>query len=553
MSTNLLDLSRIDAGIFPLDMRWGDLRDPVRAVVEAHAELAEGRGISLVSEVPTSPVMLRFDRERIVQLLSNLVGNALKFTKRGGEIVVALAEMPDGGRLEVRDSGPGIPRASCHSSSTASSAARTWAMRALGSGLGLAIARSIVEMHGGHISAASAVGQGSVFTVDLPRAEAVSQRKVHETSRPHAAPRNRAASRWSPSARVARKKAKHHDRRESHPSANGRSAPTEQVEVRRFGPPPTQAAPSPYSVPPQSASLAGRPALVHAPPVAAAPVRPERRRVAGGGVVALAIVAGIVSGSLSAAAVTTLLADENGATTNQTPLGTNVSQVHIDESSAVINAVNQAMPAVVKIQSQTGTGGGIGTGFIYNSDGWILTNKHVVDGAEQLTVILSDSRELPARLYGIDTLTDLAIIKVDESGLPTVSIGSSAELKSGQLAIAIGNPLGEFENTVTTGVISGLGRQIVAGDSITSSARAAEQPDPDRCGHQPGQLGRPAARLGRPGHRRQHRRQPGGPGDRLRDPDRRRQTDHAAGANGEQLDTPVDRRLLPAGHRAAGR
>ena len=168
--------------------------------------------------------------------------------------------------------------------------------------------------------------------------------------------------------------------------------------------------------------------------------------------------------------MTTLLADENGTTTNQTPLGTNVSQVHIDESSAVINAVNQAMPAVVKIQSQTGTGGGIDSGFIYNSDGWILTNKHVVDGADQLTVILSDSREMPARLYGIDTLTDLAIIKVDESGLPTVSIGSSADLKSGQLAIAIGNPLGEFENTVTTGVISGLGRQIVAGDSITSSA-----------------------------------------------------------------------------------
>ena len=247
-------------------------------------------------------------------------------------------------------------------------------------------------------------------------------------------------------------------------------APTEQVEVRRFGPPPTQAAPSPDSVPPQSAASQGVPSWSTRPPVAAAPVRPERRRVAGGGVVALAVVAGIVSGSLSAAAVTTLLADENGSTTNQPPLGTNVSQVHIDESSAVINAVNQAMPAVVKIQSQTGTGGGIGSGFIYNSDGWILTNKHVVDGANQLTVILSDSRELPARLYGIDTLTDLAIIKVDESGLPTISIGSSADLKSGQLAIAIGNPLGEFENTVTTGVISGLGRQIVAGDSITSSA-----------------------------------------------------------------------------------
>ncbi|HEX6475509.1 MAG TPA: HAMP domain-containing sensor histidine kinase [Candidatus Limnocylindria bacterium] len=174
MSTNLLDLSRIDAGIFPLDMRWGDLRDPVRAVVEAHAELAEGRGISLVSEVPTSPVMLRFDRERIVQLLNNLVGNALKFTKRGGEIVVALAETPDGAHLEVRDSGPGIPEAELPLVfDRFFRGTNVGDARASGSGLGLAIARSIVEMHGGRIEAASAIGQGSVFSVQLPRSEAI--------------------------------------------------------------------------------------------------------------------------------------------------------------------------------------------------------------------------------------------------------------------------------------------------------------------------------------------------------------------------------------------
>ena len=174
MSTNLLDLSRIDAGIFPLDMRWGDLRDPVRVVVEAHAVLAEGRGISLVSEVPTSPVMLRFDRERIVQLLNNLVGNALKFTKRGGEVVVALAETPDGGRLEVRDSGPGIPEAELPLVfDRFFRGTNVGDARASGSGLGLAIARSIVEMHGGRIEAASAIGQGSVFSVELPRSDAV--------------------------------------------------------------------------------------------------------------------------------------------------------------------------------------------------------------------------------------------------------------------------------------------------------------------------------------------------------------------------------------------
>ena len=174
MSTNLLDLSRIDAGIFPLDMRWGDLRDPVRAVVEAHAELAEERGLSLVSEVPTSPVMLRFDRERIVQLLNNLVGNALKFTKRGGEIVVALADAPDGGHLEVRDSGPGISEAELPLVfDRFFRGTNVGDARASGSGLGLAIARSIVEMHGGHISAASVLGQGTVISVELPRTDQV--------------------------------------------------------------------------------------------------------------------------------------------------------------------------------------------------------------------------------------------------------------------------------------------------------------------------------------------------------------------------------------------
>jgi two-component system sensor histidine kinase BaeS len=170
MSTNLLDLSRIDSGIFPLDVRSGDLRDPVRSAVEAHAEIAEQRGISLVSRVPTSPVMLRFDPERILQLLGNLVGNALKFTPRGGEVVVDLADAPDEATLEVRDSGPGIPEAELpHVFDRFFRGTNVGEARASGSGLGLAIARSIVEMHGGTIAVASAVGSGSRFTITLPR------------------------------------------------------------------------------------------------------------------------------------------------------------------------------------------------------------------------------------------------------------------------------------------------------------------------------------------------------------------------------------------------
>lgn len=170
MSTNLLDLSRIDAGIFPLDMRLGDLRDPIRSVVEAHAELAEQRGVSLISEVPSEPVMLRFDRERIVQLLTNLVGNGLKFTPRGGDVRVSLTDEPEGATLEVRDSGPGILAAELpHVFERFFRGTNVGDARASGSGLGLAIARSIVEMHDGRIEVATAPGQGSAFIVRLPR------------------------------------------------------------------------------------------------------------------------------------------------------------------------------------------------------------------------------------------------------------------------------------------------------------------------------------------------------------------------------------------------
>jgi S1-C subfamily serine protease len=188
-------------------------------------------------------------------------------------------------------------------------------------------------------------------------------------------------------------------------------------------------------------------------------------------VLAVAIVAGILSGGLSAAAVSSLLRDEAARpASSQAPLGTNVGNVTIDESSAVINAVDRAMPAVVQIATTSNGLQGLGSGFVFDSDGWILTNRHVVDNATSLTVILNDTTQLEGRVYGIDTLTDLAIVKVDASDLKTVTIGSSEDLKQGQLAVAIGNPLGEFENTVTTGIISGLGRQIIAGGAQSSSA-----------------------------------------------------------------------------------
>src|SRR4051794_25266158 len=103
---------------------------------------------------------------------------------------------------------------------------------------------------------------------------------------------------------------------------------------------------------------------------------------------------------------------------------------------------------------------GAGSGFIIDADGSILTNHHVVDRAERITVKLSDGRTLRARLIGSDPDTDIALIKVDgQSGLPVAPIGDSSTLRMGEWVCAIGNPLG-YEHTVTVGVVSFLGRKL---------------------------------------------------------------------------------------------
>lgn len=100
---------------------------------------------------------------------------------------------------------------------------------------------------------------------------------------------------------------------------------------------------------------------------------------------------------------------------------------------------------------------GTGSGFIINGDGQILTNAHVVQGADTVNVTLKDGRSFVGKVMGADPVTDVAVIKIQANNLPTVSIGNSEQLKPGEWAIAIGNPLG-LDNTVTTGIISATGR-----------------------------------------------------------------------------------------------
>lgn len=156
----------------------------------------------------------------------------------------------------------------------------------------------------------------------------------------------------------------------------------------------------------------------------------------------------------------------------------------LTEESVVIDVAEKVSPSVVTVSIETptrrilefspfggfrsriegGTPQDIGTGFVVSSDGLIVTNKHVVaNTTASYKVIDKDGKEYEVKQISRDPSNDIAILKINASGLKTIELGSSDNLKVGQFVIAIGTALGEFRHTVTTGVISGLGRGITAG------------------------------------------------------------------------------------------
>ena len=223
-----------------------------------------------------------------------------------------------------------------------------------------------------------------------------------------------------------------------------------------------------------ASSEAGSPALSPVP--ATSPVARSPRSGTGLGTI---LAASLLSAVLASGGTYVLLEGNRtlspaGNSAPAASQGTSNSVVSIDESSAVIDAAAKVSPAVVRITaSGTAVGAGetipetgVGSGLIFDAGGWILTNKHVVltsdnSVASTLTVELKDGRTFEGTVYGIDTLTDLAIVRVQATGLPSAPIGSSSDLKVGQLAIAIGSPLGTYSNSVTSGIVSATGRSVV--------------------------------------------------------------------------------------------
>ena len=211
-------------------------------------------------------------------------------------------------------------------------------------------------------------------------------------------------------------------------------------------------------------------------PVAAARRRPSRRKVAG--IVAVVVVVCLLAG-FGGAQIDSFLARNNSPLAGHETLKNDGNKTVTQEESDIANVVKKVSPSVVsvltKTQSRSSFFGareqeGAGTGIIVSKDGYVLTNKHVIDGANTVSVVLTDGTSYDSvKVLGSDPLNDVAFLKIpDVNNLTPAELGDSTSIQVGHKVVAIGNSLGQYQNTVTSGIISGTGRPISAqsGESV---------------------------------------------------------------------------------------
>jgi S1-C subfamily serine protease len=210
---------------------------------------------------------------------------------------------------------------------------------------------------------------------------------------------------------------------------------------------------------------------------------PERRRGRLAPVLAAALLSAVLASGGTALAVRELAAVPTPALPSGVGSAMTTGATTV-RNSDLTEVIAQARRSVVTITADgLSTSGfspfgqptsGIGSGVILTQDGYILTNRHVVEGSSSLSVELETGEVLPATLVEMATDRDLALVKVDAAGLTAARIGDSASIQVGQTAIAIGSPLGTYTETVTKGIVSGLGRTVTVQDEATGQPTTLE-------------------------------------------------------------------------------
>jgi S1-C subfamily serine protease len=211
-----------------------------------------------------------------------------------------------------------------------------------------------------------------------------------------------------------------------------------------------------------------------------APPPPAPPRPSGPSGAALLLIGVIVGGVAGGATATLLDGRTGGGTASPTPsstapLSTSAPVVVPAGADPIVDVVNELLPAVVTVVNRRANGSqqASGSGFVIDDRGYVVTNNHVVENVgaagagASFDVIFSDNRNLKATLVGRDPDTDIAVLQISPSGLRVAQLANSDEVPVGAAVVAIGSPLGEFQNTVTTGVVSGKSRRVQVSSGVT--------------------------------------------------------------------------------------